>query len=300
MTSPIKIWFTAVRPFAYSASVIPVLLGTVLAYLEGAFNPLLFGFALFSSVLLHTGTNLVNDAFDFIKGVDTPTSYGSSGMVTGGTLAPQQVHWAGVLCFLLAAVIGLYLVIKIGLTILVLGIVGILGGYFYTAKPFQYKYYALGDFLVFFLMGPLMVWGSYFVQTRTYRLYPLAFSLPIGFLVAAILVANNIRDITHDDRVGIKTISTLLGFAHSKWEYLFLVLGAFLVILVLAISGLASPFVLAAFLAFPSAYRIMRHVARAQEGKVSDLASADVQSAQLHLQVGGLMIIGLICSVFIK
>jgi len=299
MQSRIKIWLTAVRPFAYSASVVPVVLGTVLAYLEGTFNPLFFALALVSSVLLHTGTNLVNDSFDFVKGVDTPTSFGSSKMITGGILSPQQVHRAGILCFCLATVIGLYLVIKIGITILILGILGVLGGYFYTAKPFQYKYHALGDFLVFFLMGPLMVWGAYFVQTQTYRFYPLAFSLPVGFLVAAILVSNNIRDIRHDSRVGIKTVSTVLGFKWARWEYLLLVLGAFSVILILVFSGFGSPFLLCAFIAFPSAYRIMRDLVRAQEGGVQELATIDIQSAKLHLQVGALMIIGLMVSAVI-
>lgn len=299
MQSQIKKWLIAVRPFAYSASVIPVVLGTVLACLEGSFDLLLFALALLSSVLLHTGTNLVNDSFDFIKGVDTPTSFGSSKMITGGVLTSTQVHRAGILCFCLATLIGLFLVIKIGMTILILGILGILGGYCYTAKPFQYKYHALGDFFVFFLMGPLMVWGAYFVQTQTYRLYPLIFSLPVGFLVAAILVSNNIRDIEHDSRVGIKTLSTVLGFERAKWEYLLLVSGAFLVILVLVFSRLASPFLLCAFLAFPTAYKIMHHMMRTHEDKADELATVDMQSAKLHLQVGGLMIAGLIVSGFI-
>ncbi len=298
MKSRIKTWLMAVRPFAYSASVIPVVLGTAIAFLEGKFDLLLFVFALLSSVLLHTGTNLVNDSFDFIKGVDTQTSFGSSGMITGGILTPQKVHRAGILCFLVASVIGLYLVIEVGITILFLGIAGILGGYFYTAKPIQYKYHALGDFLVFFLMGPLMVWGSYFVQTRTYHLHPLLFSLPVGFLVAAILVSNNIRDIQHDSEVGIKTVSTILGFKHSKWEYLFLVSGAFVVIVILVLSKLASHFLLFAFLAFPTAYKIISLVMRTQEQKAHELAAVDIQSAQLHLQVGGLMIVGLIFSNF--
>jgi len=299
MKSRIKIWLVAVRPFAYSASIVPVVLGTVLAYLDGAFDLLLFVLALSSSVLLHTGTNLVNDSFDFVKGVDTPTSFGSSKMVTSRTLTPKQVHGAGILCFCLAALIGLYLVVEIGVTVLILGILGILGGYFYTARPFQYKYFALGDFFVFFLMGPLMVWGAYFVQTQAYRFYPLIFSLPVGFLVAAILVSNNIRDIGHDSRVGIRTVSAFLGYKHAKWEYLLLVLGAFFVILLLVFSRLASPLLLCAFLAFPTAYRIMRHVMRTQEDKADELATVDVQSAKLHLQVGGLMIIGLIFSVFL-
>ncbi|NIO04480.1 MAG: 1,4-dihydroxy-2-naphthoate octaprenyltransferase [Proteobacteria bacterium] len=299
MKSRVKTWLTAVRPFAYSASVVPVVLGTGIAYLEGVFDLVLFILALLASVLLHTGTNLVNDSFDFIKGVDTQTSYGSSGMITGGKLTPRQVHRTGILCFFLATVIGFYLVIEIGITIMILGIAGILGGYFYTAKPVQYKYHALGDFLVFFLMGPLMVWGAYYVQTMAYRLYPLVFSLPVGFLVAAILVANNIRDIQHDSKVGIKTVSTLLGFEHSKWEYLLLVSGSFVVILILVLSRLASPFLLLAFLAFPTGYRIMRHVMRTREESAQDLATVDIQSAQLHLQVGGLMIIGLIVSSFL-
>ncbi|MBW2056550.1 MAG: 1,4-dihydroxy-2-naphthoate octaprenyltransferase [Deltaproteobacteria bacterium] len=294
MSSPFRIWLTAVRPFAYSASVVPVVLGTVLAFQEGSFDWLLFVLALVSSVLLHTGTNLVNDSFDFLRGVDTPASYGSSKMITGGILTARQVHRAGILCFCMATAIGLYLVVEIGITILILGIIGILGGYFYTARPFQYKYHAMGDFFVFFLMGPLMVWGAYFVQTRLYRFYPLIFSLPVGFLVAAILVSNNIRDTRHDRGVGIQTLSTLLGFERAKWEYL--VIGAFSVLPVLVFSGLGFPFLLAAFLALPTAHKALRRVLSVKEEKADELAAIDVVSAQLHLQVGGLMIAGLMVS----
>ena len=103
-----RIWLQAVRPFAYPASVVPVLVGAMLALsYEGEARWALFPLALICSVLFHTGTNLVSDAADFKRGVDREGTYGSSGVLVAGLLRPEQVFWGGVAAFALGCLLGL-------------------------------------------------------------------------------------------------------------------------------------------------------------------------------------------------
>src|SRR2546423_14829177 len=118
------------------------------------------------------------------------------------------VAWSG---FVLALLMGIFLTLHRGWPIVLLGLIGFIGGYFYTAPPFQYKYRALGVPLVFLLMGPLMVVGAYYALTGRYSDQALLASLPVGFLVAAILHANDVRDVDDDARTGFKKLSTLVG-----------------------------------------------------------------------------------------
>ena len=224
--SSAKIWFRATRPFSFTASVIPCIVGAMTALLVEGGNSLwyLFPFILVSSVLLHAATNLVSDYYDFVKGVDTKDSFGGSGVLLEELLKPRQVFNAGILFFVMAFVIGLPIILARGEVILVLGIVGILGGFFYTGWPIGYKYVALGNFFVFLLMGPLMVVGTFYALTGTYIADVLYISLPIGFLVAGILQANNLRDIIHDQKANIKTFASVAGSGYAKAEYLFLII----------------------------------------------------------------------------
>jgi 1,4-dihydroxy-2-naphthoate octaprenyltransferase len=111
--------------------------------------------------------------------------------------------------------LGLPIIFARGEVILVLGIVGILGGFFYTGWPIGYKYVALGNFFVFLLMGPLMVIGTFYALTGQYSADVLYISLPIGFLVAN-PSANNLRDIIHDQKASIKTLAAVAGNGYAK------------------------------------------------------------------------------------
>lgn len=197
----------AVRAFSFTASMVPVFVGAMLALAyEGTVRWSLFPLVVVCSLLFHGGTNLVSDYFDFQRGVDRKDTFGSSGVLVNRLLQPRQVLHAGLLLFALGCVLGLILLAYRGMPIFVLGVIGLLGGFFYTGKPIGYKYIALGDFLVFTLMGMLMVIGSYYVLTGDYNTNVLYISLPVGFLVAAILHANNLRDIVHDTEANVRTL----------------------------------------------------------------------------------------------
>ena len=280
-------WLQATRAFSFPASIVPVAVGAVLAaHSETTVAWWLVPFVAVASVLMHAGTNMVSDYFDFEKGVDKDYTYGSSGVLVRGLLSPVQVLVGGLVLFAISCGIGLLFVALRGWPILMLGLVGLLGGIFYTARPVGYKYLALGDALVFTLMGPLMVIGSYFVLTDSFHFSVLIASLPVGCLVAAILHANNMRDIEHDREAHVRTVASLLGHDRARVEYYVLVGGAYVAVVGMILGSLVSPWGLLVFATVPLAAKNFRRVVHSQPSQPESIATLDVQTAQLHLAFG--------------
>src|SRR5205809_897632 len=216
------------RPFSFTASTVPVAAGGALAAVEGAFDPLLFVATLVGGVALHIGTNVTNEIYDVRKGVDTIAPPRAGHAIVKGRITDRAAYRFAIAAFLVATLVGLYLVSVRGWPIVALGIVGLVGGYTYTAPPFQYKFGPVGIPLVFLLMGPLMVVGSYYAVSGRFDLSAVAASIPVGLLVAAILHGNEWRDISEDARAGAKTFSVQAGRAAAHWLYVALVVGAYL------------------------------------------------------------------------
>lgn len=296
-----SIWIQAFRPFAYSASVTPVILAAMLALVNksGETAWFLFPVILISAVLFHTGANLVSEYFDFKNHVDKTDTFGSSRVLVEGLLQPKQVLNAGILVFGIGFILGLILVYFRGTDILILGLIGLIGGYFYTAKPFQFKYIALGDLLIFLLFGPLLVLGSYLGLTGEMNYNVLYVSIPVGFLVVAILHANNTRDIKFDKRAKIKTLAMLVGLKGAKIEYYFLIFGAFLSVILLIIFKILSPWSLIVFLSLPPALKNVKIISNVEAENPSSIAMLDVLTAQHHMMFGLLLSIGILISYFI-
>lgn len=290
----IRTWWMATRPFSFTASVTPVLLGTVLAGYDGYWNWWLFVITLIGSVAIHAGTNLINDYYDWKKGTDTPESLGPNRALQDGMLTPQQVFWGGIACFALGSVLGLYLVWTRGLFILWLGIFSVLAGWFYTAGPFAFAYTGLGEVVVFIFMGPIMVTGSYFVMAQMVPWHAVWISIPIALLVAAILHANNMRDMDEDRANNKRTLANILGRRASRWEYYILVGGSYVLLVLLVALGIAHWLTLLALLTLPTAIRLIR-IAAEYEVPVQ-LNKVLRGTAQLHGRFGWLMIVGLIAA----
>ncbi len=288
----VRTWWLAVRPLSFTASVTPVVLGSVLAAYDGAWSWLLFAITLAGAVLIHAGTNLINDYYDWKKGVDTPEVLGPNRALQVGMLTPNQVFWGGVVCFALGSALGLYLVATRGLFILYLGIFSVIAGWFYTAGPAAFAYTGLGEVIVFIFMGPVMVLGSYFVLTQTVDWRIVWIAAPVGLLVAAILHANNMRDLETDKAKNKRTLANILGRQASRWEYYILVGGSYLLLVILVVLGIAPIFMLLALLTLPSAINLIRiaavHEAPARLNKVLR------GTATLHERFGWLMILGVI------
>src|SRR5215212_9393680 len=189
------IWYRATRPFSFTASIIPILVGSSCALLVGSFSPVAFLLCLGGAVALQAGTNLVNDYYDHHLGADHSGSLGPSRVIQEGWLTPRTVLLAGIAFFVAGGAAGFALVSMAGWPILLLGLIGLPLAYGYTAPPLKLAYRGLGELNVFMLMGPLMVLGGFLVHRTAGALVALTASLPIGCLVAAILHCNNIRDL---------------------------------------------------------------------------------------------------------
>ena len=288
---PARVWFQAIRPWSFAASVVPVAVGTGCAMLTGQFSPSAFLLCLVGGVALQAGTNLVNDYYDWRQGADHSGSLGPSRVIQQGWLSPREVLAGGVGFFGFAALCGLVLTGMAGWPILLLGLIGVPLAYGYTAPPLKLAYRGLGELNVFFLMGPVMVLGGVLVHGTAGVRAALAASVPVGLLVASILHANNIRDLDDDRRLGKRTIATLVGLRWAKREFDALVFGAYAV-LVGAVALRRLPLTaLLPLLSLPLAVRAHRTVS--EETEPTRLAPAVRQAATLHLYFGLLLTLGL-------
>jgi 1,4-dihydroxy-2-naphthoate octaprenyltransferase len=223
-------WFRLARPFSLTASAVPVIFGTALALTDGAFawGPFLAMF--FGSLLIQAATNMFNEFYDEQRGLDTATTVGIAGSIVRGRVHARGVLLGALFCYTLALFLGVYLIAVGGWPILVLGCLSALGGYLYSAGPRPIAYTPAGEAAVFLFMGVLIVVIAYAVQTGDFPLYvPLA-ALPIGGPVAAILLANNIRDMRSDRRGGRRTLPIVLDREVGVLIYRALLLEAYVAV----------------------------------------------------------------------
>src|SRR5467141_1974841 len=282
------------RPFSFTASTVPVAAGGALAAVAGAFDPGLFIAALVGAVALHIGTNVTNEIYDVRKGVDTIVSPRASHAIVKGRITDRAAYRFAIAAFAVAVIMGLILTAARGWPIVALGIVGLVGGYTYTAPPFQYKFSPYGIPLVFMLMGPLMVVGSYFVITGRFDAAAVAASIPVGLLVAAILHGNEWRDISEDARAGAVTFSVRAGRNAAHWLYVALVVGAYVALSAGVVLNLLPTWTLLAMLSLPLLVRQIRSSELGATGQQRAIAMIDLETAQLHAVVGYLLVVGLV------
>ncbi|WP_018132304.1 1,4-dihydroxy-2-naphthoate octaprenyltransferase [Effusibacillus pohliae] len=253
-----QVWFQAIRFPSLTASLIPVMLGGAFAVMDRAFQTVPFLLALLASNLLHAGANLFNDYFDSKTGADAADSLCASGVIQKGWLTPQQVYQGGVVCFVLASLLGAYLVTRVGSGMLWFGLIGLLVGYCYTGGPFPLAYRGLGELAAFVGMGPLLVLATYYAQMGMMRWTVFGGSIPIGLVAAAMLHANNLRDREHDRLVGKITLANLLSEKGAKQELTVLVFAAYAIQILLVSAGTLPKLSLITLLSLPVAVQVIR------------------------------------------
>jgi len=286
-----RIWLLASRPKTLPAAIAPVLVGTALAYRDGAFVlPAAFA-SLAVALLLQVGANFANDYFDFFKGADTFERVGPVRVVASGLLPPRQLRVGMAVVFGAAGLAGLYLVFRGGLPLLIVGAGVIAAALAYTGGPWPFGYYGLGDAVVFLCFGLIAVVGTYYVQTL--RLTRLAFlvAVPAGTLVTAILVVNNLRDINTDRRAGKRTLAVFLGATRTRTEYVLLLALAYVVPLLLWARGGQSGWVMLPWLSLPLSAHLAREIFVARDGPSFNVLLA--RTAQLALLFDLLFALGL-------
>jgi len=220
LPSRLGIVLLASRPQYLGASAAPVLVGSALGYaVTGSFELGLFVLALLAIMALHGGANIINDYFDHLSRNDwvneNPTPFsGGRRFIQDGVLSPRTTLLAGLGYLAVGCGIGLAIVLLTrSPVILGIGLIGVLGGFFYTARPVQYGYRGVGEIMIGLLFGVLPVYGSYYLQARSIDALPLLPALIVAILIFLVILINEFPDLPADRAVGKRTLVVTAGVA---------------------------------------------------------------------------------------
>ncbi|MFI6294165.1 1,4-dihydroxy-2-naphthoate polyprenyltransferase [Nonomuraea sp. NPDC050790] len=281
-------WIAGARPRTLPNAVVPVMVGTGVAFGLGDVGWWQALVALLVALLLQIGVNYANDYSDGVRGTDDQR-VGPMRLVGSRAATPRQVLAAALGCFAAAAVAGLVLVIATrAWWILLVGAAAIAAAWFYTGGRRPYGYRALGELSVFVFFGVVPVVGTTFVQVEYLSGLALAASIPVGLLSCSMLVVNNLRDVVTDGPAGKKTLAVVLGAERTRVLYAGCLVLPFVIVLALIT---VSPWVALALLAAPLAIAPIRTVLGGAVGP--DLIAVLQATGKLQMAFGLLFSIGL-------
>lgn len=282
-------------------TLVPVLLGTVVAYWQGAFDGLRFAVAAVAAVTLHLSANAFNDVADHLRGVDpanltpTPFSGGSRAIQLGLLGWRDMIVIAGTLG-LVGVGLGLWLVTLAGWPVLALGLIGVVLGYAYSGKPFELASRGWGEATAALVFGPLITAGAFAVQTGTVTSEVLAVGLPVGLLMAAQLYLNELPDAPWDARMGKRTLVVRLG-AKAPWGQAVFLAAAYVSLVAVVAAGWLPVPALLGLATLPVAFWIQRRVGdRWQDPE--DLVTVQQVTLLTHAATGALITGGVLLGVW--
>lgn len=277
-----RIWFLATRPWSLTISITPIILASMLAWQDDEFSPLAVFLMLMTSVMTHIGCNLTNDYFDHHSGVDAIQMEGQGRMLQEGHLGATDLRTGMIASFGLALLFGAPIIARLGWVGVVFALVGAGVAFLYTGGPWPLAYNRMGEVGVFLAMGIVMVAGAYYVHTGTVTLASMVLATSVGLYAAAILHANNMRDIHVDKGHHKHTLANTFGWAWGIREYGFLILTP--VAITLGLIALRPDYfpLLTVVAMLPSTIHALHVMHTTPEGRLS---SAIVRSStQLHLR----------------
>lgn len=290
-----KLWLKAIRAPFFTATIIPVVFGSIIAWYDTSdFIWMRFWLTMAGVLLINAATNLANDYFDHLSGCDeansTPTPFsGGSRVIQQGLIAPRKILYASLFCFILGSGIGLYLnYLCKGNIVLILGAIGVFLGLFYTARPFQIGYGSLGELAVGAGCGPLIVLGSYYVQRGALPLKVFLVSVPIGILIALVLLINEFPDYAADKSVGKRTLVVMLGKRNAVILYHSLLVTVYIAIISLVIFRFLPTASLIVLLSLPLAMKAFL-ISRENFDRIHELLPANASTIGLHSLIGALL-----------
>ena len=290
MTSPGQ-WLAGARPKTLGASVSPVLVGTAVASRYGDVVWWRAGMALVVAVALQIGVNYANDYSDGVKGVDTAERRGPVRLTASGLAAPKAVKRAALLSFTVAALVGIALALAVDWRLIFVGAACVLAAALYSGGPKPYASAGLGEVMVLVFFGFVATCGSAYVHLERLPGLALAASLPVGLAACAILLVNNLRDVTTDEAAGKRTLAVRIGAARTRTLYTACMALAAGMPLTLALA-LGKPLVAAGLLAAPLARSPVAAV-RDPQSPPPALVAALIGTARFQLVLSALLALGL-------
>lgn len=284
-----RAWWRAFRFFSLTGAFVPTLLGAVLAWRDGPISYFDAALVIIGGCAIQGAVNLVNDFFEFKHGVLPEKNRDLGIFGTQRTALERFIFITGILMFLSVVPIGFYLAWKSGWPLLVIGFIGLTGGYFYTGPPFNYKNRALGWLFAFLLTGVLLVVGAYYALRGRFSALSFWASLPIDFLITALIISNEVRDAEDDREKGIGTFTCRAGIENGRRFYWFLVVSAYVSLAAL---------IAARVVAWPAALSllsllVLRQVPRYLYAPRGQRKKAVLLSARVHLWFGLLYTAGI-------
>ncbi len=285
-----KAFLRVSRPPTLAATVVPMLVGGALAWRTlhvmdwwAWMDIIVIGF------LMQIGANMLNEYHDYVKGLDTEESLGIGGIIVSGQVAAKNVWYWAIGLYVTALILGLLLVIFRDPWLLLMGILAIGAGFLYAGGPFPISATPFGEFFVFMIMGPLEITATELAAGG--RITPMAWiaSIPVGFLVAGILLGNNLRDRVKDGHFGRRTIPVVFGHQKGYAIITSVVLAAYAAVLAAVLTHHLPWPSLLVFISLPLAFSTLKLLSR-EEG----LKKAVPLMGRLHIVTGLLLAIGLI------
>ena len=286
--SKLKEFFMCTRPHSYPASIAPVLFGATYALGYGSkFSILKFILFLLACLLIHAATNLFNEYYDYKHGLDKIDSEGISGSIVKGNLSPREVMVGALVLYALAFVLGLILTFITSFYVLLVGLVCMLAGYFYTGGKYPIAYSPFGEVVSGFFMGTIIISLSFYFQTGYVNADIIVVSLPLFIMIGAILLANNIRDLDNDKESGRRTYAILVGRNNAIKTMAISFIVVYLLNVLFIITKYASWWNLLVFVTIPLAIKIIKGFS-ANNHKTT-MAPFMVLTAKLTIFVGFIM-----------
>lgn len=286
-------WISAFRPKTLTASVVPIMVATVLAYKIGSLDWAVSLWALASALSIQIGTNLFNDVIDFKKGADGLDRVGPQRITQSGSVSERTVFAAAIFCFVLAILFGIPLVVKGGLPIVIVGFASLIFGYAYTGGPFPLAYRGWGDAFVLLFFGWIAVGVLTYLHVGWWSFDAFVAGTQVGMLATVLIAVNNLRDHVQDKNANKKTLVVRFGVPFGKIEIFLLLSIPFLLQCYWIYKGYwlagALPFTV-----FPTALRLGNSVA--QEAPGPSYNHFLVKAALVHALFGFQLTLGLALS----
>ena len=298
MNDRLRLWIAETRAPFFTATIVPILLGSVIAWARGEpFHWGLFFLTLLGGLLLHAGANMINDYMDHLRDTDAVNVEfvrpftGGSRMIQEGLLTPRQILTASVLCLALGSLVGLYLTSVCGWVILLIGAVGLFSAVFYVTPGFSLSAIGVGELFIGLNFGVLMTLGAHTVQTGRFWCEPVVASLPVALLIAAVLYINEFQDAAADGAVGRRHLVVRLGKRLAAQGYALLMIAVYLSLLLGVLLDGVTPWALIGLLTVPLAFKAVQ-VALAHYDDSQQLVPANAGTIQVHMFTGLLVIVG--------
>lgn len=251
-------WLIGARIKTLPAAISPVLIGTSYAEQITWINAAL---ALIVALFLQIAVNYANDYSDGIKGTDQ-NRIGPIRLVASGLASAVAVRNAAYISFLIAAIAGSILSFNISMWLFIIGGISILAAWGYTGGKKPYGYIGFGELSVFVFFGLVATIGSYYIQSEELNWQIFLLSIPVGCLSCAVLVINNLRDLSNDKLVGKRTLAVLLGDKKTRNFYIILLVISQLVSISAAVIDIKMLFTL---ICIPMAVNVIKKIATGVE-----------------------------------